>query len=61
MKALSTLLFILTLAITNCSAEPNKNPPEIGTATYLRDFDQAAKKSKQTGKPIFAFFQEVPG
>ena len=26
-----------------------------------RDFDAALKKSARTGKPVFAFFQEVPG
>lgn len=54
-------LFLLTLGVISCNAEPDQNPPEVGTATYLRDFDQAATQSQKTGKPIFAFFQEVPG
>ena len=36
-------------------------PIEIGTVKWTRDHDAALAKSKSTGKPIFALFQEVPG
>lgn len=34
---------------------------ETGTAKYLRNHDEALAQAKQTNKPVFAFFQEVPG
>ena len=34
---------------------------EVGTVNWRRDLDAAIKKSRRTGKPVFAFFQEVPG
>ena len=63
MLMIKRLLLLLTLnfCIVSCNAAPSKGSPEVGTATYLRDFDQAAQLSKKSGKPIFAFFQEVPG
>ena len=35
--------------------------PEVGDVAWRRDFDAALAESKSTGKPVFAFFQEVPG
>ena len=37
------------------------NRPEVGTVDWKRDFDAALTESGSTGKPVFAFFQEVPG
>ena len=34
---------------------------EVGTIEWLRNYDTAVSKSKETGKPIFLLFQEVPG
>lgn len=43
-------------------AQSNKSQPvELGEVQWLRDFDQAIDQSKQTGKPVFILFQEVPG
>jgi len=39
----------------------SNQPVEIGTVKWLRNHDAALKKSKETGKPVFALFQEVPG
>lgn len=38
-------------------------PPgiEAGTVTWGRDLDAALTSSKQSAKPVFAFFQEIPG
>lgn len=36
-------------------------PVEVGVVDWLRDLEQAIDLSKETGKPIFALFQEVPG
>ncbi len=38
-----------------------KQPVEVGVVDWLRDLDDAVEKSKESGKPIFALFQEVPG
>ena len=37
------------------------NPIEIGTVRWNTDFDGALRKSSETGKPVLALFQEVPG
>jgi len=59
MKAL--LILLLALAFTACGQAKEKNPSEIGTVKWSRDLDAALKKSKESGKPIFLLFQEVPG
>jgi len=38
-----------------------KQPEELGAVKWFRDFDQALKESKKTGKPVLILFQEVPG
>lgn len=37
------------------------NPVEIGVVKWGRDFPGALEKSRESGKPIFLLFQEVPG
>jgi len=39
----------------------NKNPEEVGTVQWGRDLDAALTAARQSGKPVFALFQEVPG
>ena len=36
-------------------------PVEVGVVRWGRDLDEARRHSRDTGKPIFALFQEVPG
>ena len=36
-------------------------PIEVGTVDWMRELDDALAASKQTSKPVFALFQEVPG
>ena len=38
-----------------------ENPVEIGSVNWNRDLDSALADSKQSGKPVFLLFQEVPG
>jgi len=52
---------ILISANPHAGAHAGANPVEIGTAKFLRDHDQAMELAKKSGKPVFAFFQEVPG
>ncbi len=36
-------------------------PRELGAVRWERDFDAAAARARQEGKPLFVLFQEVPG
>ncbi len=58
-------LFILaagTMALIIAAApKPGTHVVETGPAKFLRDHDQAMANAKKSGKPVFAFFQEVPG
>lgn len=38
-----------------------ETPIEVGKVHWNRDFEQASTRSRQTGKPMFVLFQEVPG
>ena len=53
--ALVTTLLVTTLLFSRAAST------ETGTAKYLRDHDDAMAQAKDTKKPVFAFFQEVPG
>lgn len=39
----------------------SRNPVEIGLVRWNRDLDASLDQSKQSGKPVFVLFQEVPG
>ena len=58
-----TILLLSCLALASCQADPgnNKNPVEVGNVSWLRDYPTALAKSKESGKPVFLLFQEVPG
>ena len=56
MAAACPIIFLVSSA-----REAKDYPVEAGPAKFLRDHDQAMAKAKKTGKPVFAFFQEVPG
>jgi hypothetical protein len=36
-------------------------PVELGTVKWLRDYEAGLKTVKESGKPMFLLFQEVPG
>lgn len=38
-----------------------RQPVEVGVVDWLRDLDGALALATETGKPVFALFQEVPG
>ena len=42
-------------------ADKDGTRPELGTVKWGRDMDAAIEASKDSGKPVFALFQEVPG
>ena len=37
------------------------NPVELGRVHWLRRHDQALLRARETGRPVLALFQEVPG
>lgn len=43
------------------STKPGSQPIELGKVKWLRDYDIALAKSKVQDKPVFLFFQEIPG
>lgn len=57
------MLPLLCLLIASCNAGPDggDNPVEVGAVNWLRDHDAALAQSKESGKPVFLLFQEVPG
>ncbi len=63
MPAIRRLILPVLLAFisTSCSAADAGQPEEAGKVTWLRDLDTALTASSQSGKPVFALFQEIPG
>ena len=55
------LLMAVPAAAQQGASSSATNPKELGKVSWLRDYDQAIAQSKKTGKPLFLFFQEVPG
>ena len=55
------LLMAVPVAAQQGTSSSATNPKELGKVAWLRDYDQAIAQSKKTGKPLFLFFQEVPG
>jgi len=52
---------IITLAYLLLGFGCYAAPIEIGTINWGRNYEEATERSKETGKPIFLLFQEVPG
>lgn len=62
LKSLHYLGMLFALLLVSCKADSSANyPVEVGPAKFHNNYDEVAKLSQETGKPIFAFFQEVPG
>ncbi|MBK1880215.1 thioredoxin family protein [Pelagicoccus mobilis] len=55
------LLLAIILTSTFVSSSLAGNPEEVGDVAWGRNYEAAIAKSKETGKPIFLLFQEVPG
>ncbi|MEM7162117.1 MAG: thioredoxin family protein [Bacteroidota bacterium] len=41
--------------------EPANQDKELGKVSWFRNYDEAIKEAQRLNKPIFCFFQEVPG
>jgi hypothetical protein len=55
------LIFPLFAVFQMVSCHANSSPIEVGKVRWGRDLDAALTLSRQSGKPVFALFQEVPG
>ena len=55
------LALILMLPSLSCSASSTTQPEEAGKVHWGRILETALASSAQTGKPVFALFQEIPG
>ncbi len=56
MRYLLNSIILLTAFVAT-----SQSIPELGNVDWLRSYDKATAESKETGKPIFILFQEVPG
>jgi hypothetical protein len=53
---------VLTTALCLLASSPARAADvEVGTVEWRRDLDAALRESAASGKPVLAFFQEVPG
>lgn len=57
---MKALLYFATVLLS-FQAHAAANPVEVGEVEWGRDYEQALEKAKESGKPIFLLFQEVPG
>ena len=53
---------VIVCLATSCHSEvTEQNPTAVGKVKWERDYPTATKQARETGKPIFLLFQEVPG
>ncbi len=52
---------LLAVAGFSCSARHPAQPEEAGAVAWGRDLNKALTASRQSGRPVFALFQEIPG
>lgn len=50
-----------TVDMTIEKTNPLNQNIELGKVTWYRNYQDALQKSKETGKPVLLFFQEIPG
>ena len=53
--------FLLPLILIAGLVHAFASAPELGTVKWGRDLDKGLALSKESGKPVFLLFQEVPG
>jgi Thioredoxin-like len=58
---MKSLFIVCSIILLNANVIFSQNPVELGNVHWLRDLAKAQAQSKQTGKPIFILFQEIPG
>ncbi|GAA5481255.1 VPGUxxT family thioredoxin-like (seleno)protein, type 2 [Haloferula sargassicola] len=55
------LAFLLFASLVACTAPAETTAVETGKVDWRRDFDAALADARDSGKPVFLLFQEVPG
>jgi len=58
---MNRLLVAFFAMIYAASCHGGSNPVEVGTVRWSRDLEAVLLSSGQSGRPVFALFQEVPG
>ena len=43
------------------AADPAQNPVELGRVAWVRDLDAGFAQAKESSRPVFLLFQEIPG
>jgi hypothetical protein len=56
-----TLLLAILLACSTVTPAVENEHVELGTVSWLRDYQEALSRASETGKPVLILFQEVPG
>ena len=62
--SLSLAWLVCGVTVASAQSEPRTATPqplEIGLVNWGRDLDSSFGQSKESGKPVFVLFQEVPG
>ncbi|MEM6912227.1 MAG: thioredoxin family protein [Verrucomicrobiota bacterium] len=57
----SALCFYFSLLLAVPTVLPAAPHRELGQVAWLRNYEEALRQSRETGKPICLLFQEVPG
>jgi hypothetical protein len=52
---------LVPAAVLSSRVSAGEHPRELGRVTWLRDWDEAAARSRADGRPLFLLFQEIPG
>ncbi|MFB6262671.1 MAG: VPGUxxT family thioredoxin-like (seleno)protein, type 2 [Bradymonadaceae bacterium] len=64
LTVVSALLAVGTWALATGHSTPARagdDRVELGEVDWLRDFERAKERSRESGKPLFVLFTEVPG
>lgn len=62
LQTLIMMALTILLGFSNLGAQEDIHiTQELGTVYWHRSYDKAIQLSKQSGKPVFLLFQEVPG
>jgi len=56
-----SIVVLLSLVLISFKSNPKDQDKELGKVSWYRNYDEAVLKAKELDKPIFLFFQEVPG
>ncbi len=55
------MMYTILLSVLTAFFPVKDSPVELGDVNWIRNYDQAIQQAEQENKPVFVFFQEVPG